>query len=240
MHCKHFPVECFCSSLCRRAAAAQQLPNDVARVVIIYWRDLSLQGGQSDLEYLRHNRFWRRWHVPKRRGRCRHFQRCRGLFPSSNLIIQRAQKTAFTAEKHNRFIDACVNASSAACVCVCVSQPSWLVFNLSLSPFTQMFGDVTWLACWARSLLPSPLIVTVASWVLMMVQSTTLMHTSLMCTHEIYVRTFCSTGNQQKIGELVGTVWLPLTPKNWISLETLLGHEELSAIFCGGSGIYLS
>ena len=70
-----------------QSAVTQLLPNDVARVVIIYWRDLSPRGGQGDLQYLRCNCYGG---GDMSLSAAAVAVTCQGLDPFSNLITQRA------------------------------------------------------------------------------------------------------------------------------------------------------
>lgn len=69
------------------AVTLQLLPNDVARVVIIYLRDLSPRGGQGDLQYLRCNCYGG---DDMSLSTAAVAVTCQGLDPFSNLITQRA------------------------------------------------------------------------------------------------------------------------------------------------------
>lgn len=120
-HCKRFPVVFFCLSLYQRATATQQLPNDVSWVVIIYWRDLSPQGGLGDLQYLRCSCFWRRWHVPKCSCECCHSHRCHRLLsvlqPDYWENLKISLHIQGTKQVHQQMNEC------EQCVRICVSQP---------------------------------------------------------------------------------------------------------------------
>lgn len=106
--------QCFCLSLRQGAAATQQLPNDVALVVIIYWGHLSPQGGRGDLLYLRCKCFHSRW--------CAQAQLLMPSLPRAISILQpdypQSLKICFPLKEHNRFINTSIDV---CCVCVCVS-----------------------------------------------------------------------------------------------------------------------